>query len=192
MHDRERDTQSADEDSSNTRLTLSGLLNFIDGLWSTCGDERIIIFTTNHKEKLDPALLRPGRMDMHIHMGYCTPEAFDVLALNYLEINDHHRLFPEIKRLIREIEITPAEIAEHLMRSEDVDVALEGVVDLLKQKERKKKNETSDDQKMSDVVEKEFDEGVDQGKKSKFGRIMKDLTNFRRRSSRITGKRKML
>ncbi|KAL0332925.1 UNVERIFIED_CONTAM: AAA-ATPase [Sesamum calycinum] len=192
MHDRERDTQSADEDSSNTRLTLSGLLNFIDGLWSTCGDERIIIFTTNHKEKLDPALLRPGRMDMHIHMGYCTPEAFDVLALNYLGINDHHRLFPEIKRLIREIEITPAEIAEHLMRSEDADLALEGVVDLLKQKEKKKKTETLDDQKMSDVVEKESDEGVDQEKKRKFGRIMKDLTNFRRRSSRITGKRKML
>ncbi|KAL0349539.1 UNVERIFIED_CONTAM: AAA-ATPase [Sesamum radiatum] len=175
------------------QLTLSGLLNFIDGLWSTCGDERIIIFTTNHKEKLDPALLRPGRMDMHIHMGHCTPEAFDVLALNYLGINDHHRLFPEIKWLIREIEITPAEIAEHLMRSEDVDLALEGVVDLLKQKEKKKKKiETSDDQKMSDVVEKESDEGVDQEKKKKFGRIMKDLTNFRRRSSRITGKRKML
>ncbi|KAE8694493.1 P-loop containing nucleoside triphosphate hydrolases superfamily protein isoform 3 [Hibiscus syriacus] len=44
-------------------VTLSGLLNFIDGLWSSCGNERIIIFTTNHKDKLDPALLRPGRMD---------------------------------------------------------------------------------------------------------------------------------
>ncbi|KAM0067747.1 putative AAA+ ATPase domain, ATPase, AAA-type, core [Helianthus debilis subsp. tardiflorus] len=45
------------------RVTLSGFLNFIDGLWSSCGDERIIVFTTNRKEKLDPALLRPGRMD---------------------------------------------------------------------------------------------------------------------------------
>ena len=33
-------------------MTLSGLLNFVDGLWSSCGDERIIIFTTNHIEKL--------------------------------------------------------------------------------------------------------------------------------------------
>ncbi|CAM8878134.1 unnamed protein product [Rhodiola kirilowii] len=55
-------------DQSNSKLTLSGLLNFIDGLWSCCGDERIIIFITNHKEKLDPALLRPGRLDVHIHM----------------------------------------------------------------------------------------------------------------------------
>ncbi|KAI3849094.1 hypothetical protein MKW98_029019, partial [Papaver atlanticum] len=53
-------------------MTISGLLNLIDGLWSSCGDERIIIFTTNHKEK--PSLLRPGRMDMHIHMSYCTPK----------------------------------------------------------------------------------------------------------------------
>ncbi|KAL2898703.1 hypothetical protein RDABS01_006846, partial [Bienertia sinuspersici] len=51
-------------------LSLSGLLNFIDGLWSSCGEERIIILTTNHKERLDPALLRPGRMDLHIHMSY--------------------------------------------------------------------------------------------------------------------------
>uniref|UniRef100_A0A8R7RA26 ATPase AAA-type core domain-containing protein n=1 Tax=Triticum urartu TaxID=4572 RepID=A0A8R7RA26_TRIUA len=36
-----------------TKVTLSGLLNFIDGLWSACGGEGIIIFSTNHKEKLD-------------------------------------------------------------------------------------------------------------------------------------------
>lgn len=116
---------------------MSGLLNFIDGLWSSCGDERIIIFTTNHKDKLDPALLRPGRMDMHIHMGYCTPEGFDVLAFNYLGIHDHPALFPIIKAMIRQVEITPAEIAEHLMRNEDVDLALKGVVDLLEETKKR-------------------------------------------------------
>ncbi|KAM3238319.1 AAA-ATPase like [Capsicum annuum] len=50
-------------------ITLLGLLNFIDGWCLSCGDERIIVFTTNHKDRLDPALLRPGRMDMHIHMS---------------------------------------------------------------------------------------------------------------------------
>ncbi|QHN96351.1 hypothetical protein S245_063250 [Arachis hypogaea] len=58
------------------KVTLSGLFNAIDGLWSSCGEERIIVFTTNHKERLDPALLRPGRMDMHIHLSYCTFSAF--------------------------------------------------------------------------------------------------------------------
>ncbi|KAL6576129.1 hypothetical protein OROHE_000600 [Orobanche hederae] len=126
MHDRERDMDLESElGNSSNSVTLSGVLNIIDGLWSTCGDERIIIFTTNHKEKLDPALLRPGRMDMHIHMGYCTPEGFDVLALNYLGITDRHpRTFLEIREVMREVDATPAEIAEHLMRSEDVDLAL--------------------------------------------------------------------
>ena len=32
----------------------------------------IIIMTTNHLEYLDPACIRPGRMDVHLDLGYCT------------------------------------------------------------------------------------------------------------------------
>ncbi|XP_022741175.1 AAA-ATPase At5g17760-like [Durio zibethinus] len=116
------------------QLTLSGLLNFIDGLWSSCGDERIIIFTTNHKDRLDPALLRPGRMDMHIHMSYCSPQGFKLLASNYLGIRGYHHLFGEIEGLLNNTEATPAQVAEELMKSEDADIALEGLVKLLKRK----------------------------------------------------------
>ncbi|KAL0337918.1 UNVERIFIED_CONTAM: AAA-ATPase ASD, mitochondrial [Sesamum calycinum] len=52
-----------------SNITLSGLLNFIDGLWSACGAERIIVFTTNYVENLDPALIRRGRMDKHIELS---------------------------------------------------------------------------------------------------------------------------
>ncbi|KAK4486016.1 hypothetical protein RD792_008678 [Penstemon davidsonii] len=114
------------------QFTLSGLLNFIDGLWSSCGDERIIIFTTNNKEKLDPALLRPGRMDMHIHMSYLTVEGFKLLASTYLNITGHHRCFGEIEELIEGMEVSPAEVAEELMQSDDADTSLEGLVDFLK------------------------------------------------------------
>ncbi|CAN0919204.1 AAA-ATPase At5g17760 [Linum grandiflorum] len=115
---------------------VAGLLNFIDGLWSSCGEERIIVFTTNHKEKLDPALLRPGRMDMHIHMSHCTNEGFKVLANNYLGINgdESHKLFGEIGGLIEEAKVSPAQVAEELMMTEDADVALEGLVNMLKRK----------------------------------------------------------
>lgn len=46
------------------KLTLGGILEVIDGLIECPG--RIIIMTTNHKEHLDSALLRPGRIDMQI------------------------------------------------------------------------------------------------------------------------------
>ncbi|CAN0903458.1 AAA-ATPase At3g28580 [Linum grandiflorum] len=96
------------------RVTLSGLLNFIDGLWSSSGGERLIVFTTNHVEKLDPALIRRGRMDKHVELSYCSFEAFRVLAWNYLRLQDHP-MFSEVDRLIKEINITPADVAENLM-----------------------------------------------------------------------------
>ncbi|KAA8533286.1 hypothetical protein F0562_033181 [Nyssa sinensis] len=119
--------------ANGSQLTLSGLLNFIDGLWSSCGNERIIVFTTNHKDRLDPALLRPGRMDMHIHMSYCTPCGFRILASNYLGLNDHY-MFTEIEKLITEVEVTPAEIAEELMKTAETDIALRGLNEFLKRK----------------------------------------------------------
>lgn len=116
------------------QFSLSGLLNFIDGLWSSCGDERIIIFTTNNKDKLDPALLRPGRMDMHVHMSYLTTDGFRLLASNYLDIRDRHWRFGEIEDLIGSMKVTPAEVAEELMKSNDADISLGGLVDFLKRK----------------------------------------------------------
>ncbi|MCJ1329013.1 hypothetical protein MMC10_005690 [Thelotrema lepadinum] len=57
------------ENSTNPRgITLSGFLNIIDGVASSEG--RILCMTTNHKEALDPAILRPGRVDMTVRFGY--------------------------------------------------------------------------------------------------------------------------
>jgi hypothetical protein len=95
-------------------VTLSGLLSFVDGLWSACGSERIFVFTTNHVDRLDPALIRRGRMDRHIEMSYCRFEAFKMLAKSYLDITEHS-LFDEIGQLLDEIDTTPADVADNLM-----------------------------------------------------------------------------
>ena len=50
-----------------SRLSLSGLLNVLDGVASQEG--RVLIMTTNHLEKLDKALIRPGRVDMTVEFG---------------------------------------------------------------------------------------------------------------------------
>jgi len=108
------------------------LLNNIDGLRSGGGGGWVIIFTTNHKEKIDPALLRPGRMDMHIHLSFLTGKVFPVLASNYLGIQGPHPLFEEIQGLLDKTQVTPAVVAEHLIRNEDPDLALEALVQFLR------------------------------------------------------------
>ncbi|XP_062229689.1 AAA-ATPase At3g50940-like [Phragmites australis] len=109
-------------------ISLSGVLNFVDGLWSSCVGERLMVFTTNHPERLDPALLRPGRMDRKIELGYCSPAALRVLARNYLDVGDEgcedadadpdtvNNLMAEAGGLLAAgVRITPADIAEVFM-----------------------------------------------------------------------------
>jgi chaperone BCS1 len=48
-------------------VTLSGLLNVLDGFAAPTGV--LFVMTTNHGENLDPALLRPGRIDYRLYLG---------------------------------------------------------------------------------------------------------------------------
>jgi chaperone BCS1 len=51
-------------------VTFSGLLNALDGV--AAGEERVAFLTTNHIDRLDEALIRPGRVDMTIRIGWAT------------------------------------------------------------------------------------------------------------------------
>lgn len=51
-------------------LSTSSLLNALDGVGTP--DGLVVIMTTNHKESLEPALIRPGRIDRVFHIGLCT------------------------------------------------------------------------------------------------------------------------
>ena len=55
---------------SGKTVTFSGLLNALDGL--AAGEDRIAFLTTNHADRLDPALIRPGRVDMMVRIGEAT------------------------------------------------------------------------------------------------------------------------
>jgi chaperone BCS1 len=67
-------------------LTFSGLLNALDGVGP--GGGAIVILTSNHRELLDPALLRPGRVDKHVHFGHATPEQCAALFLQFFPSAD--------------------------------------------------------------------------------------------------------
>lgn len=59
------------EDGYQSAVTFSGFLNALDGVAS--GEERIIFMTTNHVDRLDPALIRPGRVDLRVLVDDASP-----------------------------------------------------------------------------------------------------------------------
>ncbi|RPD66088.1 hypothetical protein L227DRAFT_132129 [Lentinus tigrinus ALCF2SS1-6] len=59
-------------DGYQSSVTFSGFLNALDGVAS--GEERIIFMTTNHPERLDPALIRPGRVDLSMLIDDASPK----------------------------------------------------------------------------------------------------------------------
>jgi len=62
--------QKTEDGYSGNTVTFSGLLNALDGVASA--EERVIFMTTNHIDRLDDALIRPGRVDMIVRLGEAT------------------------------------------------------------------------------------------------------------------------
>ncbi|VVB03526.1 unnamed protein product [Arabis nemorensis] len=99
--------------TKSSTVTTSGILNFTDSILSSCAaDERIMVFTMTGKEQIDPAILRPGRVDVHIHFPLCDFTAFKTLANNYLGVKEH-KLFPQVEVIFQNgASLSPAEIGE--------------------------------------------------------------------------------
>jgi len=62
-------------------LTLADLLEVFDGVMEMKG--RMMVITTNHPEKLDPALIRPGRVDYQVNFGKCRREDIKDIFLHF-------------------------------------------------------------------------------------------------------------
>ncbi|KAG6635333.1 hypothetical protein CIPAW_11G035400, partial [Carya illinoinensis] len=171
------------EEKSN-KVTLSGLLNVIDGLWSACGGERLIIFTTNFLEKLDPALIRSGRMDTHIELSYCKFEAFKVLAKNYLDL-EKHPMFDTIQRLMGETNITPADVAENLMpksSSDDANKRLSKLIQALEEaKEKAAEKKDEEDKLKEEEAAKKKDGELKLKKKNKKNKKNKKIKKIKKK-----------
>jgi len=93
-------------------LTLDDILNLWDGIRETPG--RIMCITTNHYNKLDPALIRPGRIDVCMEMSYISyttmKEMYEHLFQEKIDIDKFYN--------IKENFYSPAEIISIYMSSE--------------------------------------------------------------------------
>lgn len=83
LEDIDAAVKNRDDESDETKkvyeglnpLTLSGVLNMLDGV--TSSEARILFMTTNHVQRLDSALIRPGRVDFKEYIGHATDEQIE-------------------------------------------------------------------------------------------------------------------
>jgi len=104
-------------------LNLAGLLNVLDGVVDTPG--RLLVMTSNHPEVLDPALIRPGRIDRCLHLGYMAVEG----AMSMIEHYFGRAMTPEQRETLGRAlasgrERTPASIEQLCAEYETVDELL--------------------------------------------------------------------
>jgi mitochondrial chaperone BCS1 len=111
-----RDGDSEKGKDTGSSLTLSGLLNAIDGVAATEG--RLLMMTTNHVDRLDPALVRKGRVDLHLRLDYATPEQIEKLFLRFYP--DAFTLAQTFVAKLSGLSVVPATLQEHFVTRRDL------------------------------------------------------------------------
>lgn len=100
-----------------SQLTMSGVFNALDGMLASEG--KIIFITTNFKENLDEALIRPGRVDKEIRLGYATEYQIEKMCRRFLG-NDREELCNTISSLLPKDTLTMAELQMLFLRYRDI------------------------------------------------------------------------
>ncbi|XP_065163772.1 mitochondrial chaperone BCS1 [Atheta coriaria] len=97
------------------RVTFSGLLNCLDGVAST--EARIVFMTTNYLDRLDPALIRPGRVDVKEHIGYCSQTQIERMFLRFYKDEESREKAQEFaeKVFAGGKNVSPAQIQGYFM-----------------------------------------------------------------------------
>jgi len=117
-------------------LNLSGLLNVLDGVVDTPG--RILIMTTNHPEKLDAALIRPGRIDKKLILGYMGSDDVIRMLEHYFQLKLDGLQKDRVHRAVKgdgtstrpALRLTPAQVEQLTAEYDDI----EGMIGALEEK----------------------------------------------------------
>ncbi|CAA90252.1 Mitochondrial chaperone BCS1 [Caenorhabditis elegans] len=116
-----------------SRVTFSGLLNALDGV--ACAEERLTFMTTNYVERLDPALIRPGRVDRKQYFGNATDGMLSKMFSRFYRQPSDSVLADEFVKRVSEhkTELSPAMIQGHfLMYKQDPRAALDNIKNMFK------------------------------------------------------------
>ena len=116
-----------EKETEKETIDLSFLLNLLDGTLEANG--RILIITTNFPERIDRALIRPGRVDMIVHFKTCSRAILREMATAFYEQDVEIPNDPAL-----DDKWTPAEVNQILFRNfENPKQAIEELVSLSQQ-----------------------------------------------------------
>lgn len=166
--------------SHSSRVTFSGLLNSIDGVASQEG--RLFFMTTNHIEKLDPALLRPGRCDVRVEFKRASKKQIAEMFHRFYPREEHgdvvdEKLVNKLLNSIPEFTVPMAALQEHFMRyRDDPRKAVERYHEILAETQNdnsdflfSSSSEQKDDDDSGDVVHQNELERIPENRKEIFG-----------------------
>ena len=108
----DRDVQKKGKSGGGTGVSFSGLLNAIDGVASQEG--RLFFMTTNYPEKLDSALVRPGRCDVKVEMKRASRNQMKRLFLRFFPLSNAKEADSFAIKL-PEYELSMAQLQGHLL-----------------------------------------------------------------------------
>jgi len=111
-----------------SNVTFSGLLNTLDGVASS--EERIIFMTTNFIERLEPALIRPGRVDVIQEIGMSTPSQKKRMYLKFYPGEEQKA--EEFLQNIKDIPMSMAHLQAYFMHFKNQPSACLDNIELLK------------------------------------------------------------
>jgi len=115
-------------------LTFSGLLNSLDGVGKAEG--QIFILTTNHRERLNPALIRNGRADVHVEFTHASDEQIAGMFTRFYQFTSPqlaHRFVEKLREALKGRTVTTAALQHFfiLHRRSSAAQAVENVQDVV-------------------------------------------------------------
>jgi chaperone BCS1 len=110
------DGRDSTADAKDARVTFSGLLNALDG--AAAKEGRLLFMTTNHIERLDPALIRPGRIDVRLRFDYAIRGQVERLFKRFYP-GASSALAAEFAGRVCLRQVSMAEVQQHLLLHRD-------------------------------------------------------------------------
>jgi AAA+ superfamily predicted ATPase len=118
------------KNKSSDKLSYSGFINALSGI-NDCVNGCFIFMTTNNLDKIPKNLLRPGRVDMVIEIGFADKDQIQLITHDFYKGNDELKIGILIDKLVKnKKELTIAVIQDYFIRFREIDEAIENIEEL--------------------------------------------------------------